>query len=87
MSLNFLQIAARTLIKIIIQKFKEGAPKQQNMTVGYLQKKNLWLIIHLIQSNILWNILIKKKKKVFEKKHRPNLMLLFLAIKNFRTYL
>ena len=37
------------------------------MTVGYLQKKNLWLIIHLIQSNILWNILIKKKKKVFEK--------------------
>ena len=57
------------------------------MTVGYLQKKNLWLIIHLIQSNILWNILIKKKKKVFEKKHRSNLMLLFLAIKNFRTYL
>ena len=34
MSLNFLQIAARTLIKIIIQKFKEGAPKQQNMTVS-----------------------------------------------------
>ena len=31
------------------------------MIVGYLQKKNLLLITHLIQSNILRNILIKKR--------------------------
>ena len=36
------------------------------MIVGYLQKKNLWLITRLTQHNILRNILIKKRK-VFEK--------------------
>ena len=67
MSLNFLHTEAWTLIKIIIPKFeKRSSSKEQNMIVGYLQKKNLWLITRLTQHNILRNILIKKRK-VFEK--------------------
>ena len=45
-------IEARTLIKIIIAKFKERSSKRA--------KSDRW-------SNILGNILIKKKRKVFEK--------------------
>ena len=55
------------------------------MIVGYLQKKNLLLIIHLIQSNILRTILIRAK--VFEKQWESDLISLVLAIKNFRSYL
>ena len=45
------------------------------MIAGHLQKKNLLLITHLIQPNILTNISIKKK--VFEKEHRSHLIFSF----------
>ena len=66
MSLNFWYIEARTLVKIIIEKFKERSSKGA--------KSDRWLssgkestVNHSFDSGIPRNILIKKKRKVFEK--------------------
>ena len=39
------------------------------MIVGYIQKKNILLITHLIQSNLLTNIMIKKIERYLKNKH------------------
>ena len=57
-SSNFFHIETRILIN--------RAPKEQNMIVCCLQKKHLCLITHLIHSNILRNILIKKEKGILK---------------------
>ena len=63
MSLNFFR-KARTLSKQLYRNSKK-APKDQNilLIVDYLQQKNLRLITRLIQSDIIRNVLLKKKEK------------------------